>query len=97
MTFWPSTNKYRDFEFREGDSDDVGTNHWDCPTCVYKMPPLTNAKKGDIFECQNCGTKMQVTHEPYTTSITRVEMIEQGEEARPRLVLEMANGMRLLL
>lgn len=97
MTFWPSTNKYRAFEFREGDSDDVLTNHWDCPVCVFSMPPLTNAKKGDIFTCQNCGTAMKVTHEPMTVSVTRVEMVEQGSEGGLVLVLEMTDGTRLIL
>lgn len=97
MTFWPSTNKYRQFEFREGDSDDVLTEHWDCPTCNFSMPSLKDVKKDDVVECKNCGTKMKVTHAPMTVSVTRVEMVEQGDEGGLRLVMVMENGMRLVL
>jgi len=97
VTFWPSTNKYRHFEFKEGDSDDVLTEHWDCPTCNRTMPSLKDAKKDDVVECANCGTKMKVTHAPMTTSVTRVEMVEQGDEGGPCLVLVLGDGMRLRL
>jgi transcription elongation factor Elf1 len=97
VTFWPSRHKYRDFEFSEGDSDDVLTEHWDCPTCSHSMPSLKDAKKDDVIECNNCGTGMKVTHASMQVSVTRVEMVEQGDEGGLHLVLVMENGMRLVL
>lgn len=96
MTFIPSSNKYRNFAFEEGDEDDVGTNHWDCPTCNRSMPPTTGVQKGDVVECKGCGCRMEVVYPPAKIERTTIRIIEKGDEPRWRLVMNF-NGMRVLL
>lgn len=97
MTFIPGPNKYRHFEFLEGDSDEVGTNTWDCPTCVRSMPSMVGAKKGDVFECKNCGCRMVVDRESMPLPTTTVRMLQQGEEPRWRIAIVYDDGRKLLL
>jgi hypothetical protein len=96
VTFIPSSNKYRHFEYEEGDSDDVGTNTWDCPTCTRSMPPTTGAKKGDTFECKHCGCKVEIVYPPMRIERTTIRIVEKGDEPRWRLVMDFG-GMKLLL
>jgi hypothetical protein len=94
MTFIPFGQK--NFSYAVGDSDDVGTNTWDCPTCACSMPPTTGSKKGDTFTCQNCGCTVEVVYPPARIERTTIRIVDPGEEPGLHLVLNF-DGMKLRL